>query len=88
MTFEESLSELESVIQDLERGDISLDESLTRYERGVNLLKQCYARLESAEAKVRELTGVTSEGEPVMSPFLSTALASDRKRKTKPADGS
>lgn len=70
MTFEDALAELETVVQDLERGDITLDQSLARYERGVALLKDCFGQLKQAEAKIRELTGVDEEGKPVLTPLV------------------
>ena len=54
--FEESLKKLEEIVEQLERGDLTLDESLTRYENGIKLYKQCLALLESAEKKVQILT--------------------------------
>ena len=53
--FEEHLAELESIVEELESGDLSLDASLERYEEGVKRLKQCYDLLRSAEAKVKLL---------------------------------
>ncbi|MBX7104970.1 MAG: exodeoxyribonuclease VII small subunit [Gemmataceae bacterium] len=85
MTFEEALAELEKVVQDLERGDISLDDSLARYERAVTLLKACHAQLQGAEAKVRELTGVGTDGEPQLTSFGSEVATPDRKRKARSA---
>ncbi len=84
MTFEESLAELEKVVQDLERGDISIDDSLARYERGVTLLKACHSQLLGAEAKVRELTGVGPDGEPQLAAFGTEVTTPERKRKAKP----
>jgi exodeoxyribonuclease VII small subunit len=69
MKFEDALTELETVVQDLERGDITLDQSLARYERGVALLKDCFSQLKQAEAKIRELTGVDEEDKPVLTEF-------------------
>ncbi|HHT9125095.1 MAG TPA: exodeoxyribonuclease VII small subunit [Candidatus Brocadiia bacterium] len=54
--FEESLKKLEGIVEQLERGDLTLDESLTKYENGIRLYKQCLALLESAEKKVQILT--------------------------------
>lgn len=54
--FEENLKKLEEIVEQLERGDLTLDESLTRYEDGIKLYKQCLALLESAEKKVQILT--------------------------------
>lgn len=73
MTFEDALAELESVVQDLERGDITLDQSLARYERGVALLKDCFGQLKTAEAKIRELTGLDDDGQPILDNFASDA---------------
>ena len=54
--FEQSLDELESLVQRMEKGDLSLDESLAAYERGVGLYRRCQTALEQAELRVRLLT--------------------------------
>lgn len=54
--FESSLDELEQLVQKMEKGEMSLDESLAAYERGVNLYRQCQGALEQAELRVRLLT--------------------------------
>ncbi len=71
MKFEDALTELETVVQDLERGDITLDQALSRYERGIALLKDCFSQLKQAEAKIRELTGVDENGQPLLAEFAS-----------------
>jgi len=55
--FEAAIAELESVVKKLEEGggDLSLEESLKLYERGVTLSKFCHARLEAAERKIELL---------------------------------
>lgn len=53
--FEQSLDELEKLVQRLERGELSLDESLATFERGMALYRHCQSRLEQAELKVRQL---------------------------------
>jgi exodeoxyribonuclease VII small subunit len=53
--FEENLKKLEEIVEQLERGDLTLDESLAKYENGIKLYKQCLALLESAEKKVQIL---------------------------------
>ncbi|MEQ1438677.1 exodeoxyribonuclease VII small subunit [Fontimonas sp. SYSU GA230001] len=53
--FEDSMKELESIVQSLERGDLRLEESLQLFERGVELARQCRSALDSAEQKVRNL---------------------------------
>jgi exodeoxyribonuclease VII small subunit len=55
--FEAAIAELESVVKRLEEGgsDLSLEESLKLYERGVTLSKFCHAKLEAAERKIELL---------------------------------
>ncbi|PPC91670.1 MAG: exodeoxyribonuclease VII small subunit [Methylobacter sp.] len=55
VSFEESLAELEQLVSQLEQGDISLEESLKAFERGVNLTRSCQAALQEAEQKVNIL---------------------------------
>jgi exodeoxyribonuclease VII small subunit len=67
--FEDSLSELEAIIHDLEEGQLGLAESLARYEQGVKHLKHCYQILEAAERKIELLTGVAEDGSGFTAPF-------------------
>lgn len=55
LTFEQTLEELQTIVQELEAGDGSLDESLSRYERGMLLAQHCNDLLDKAEIRVREL---------------------------------
>jgi exodeoxyribonuclease VII small subunit len=54
--FERSLDELESLVQRMEKGDLSLDDSLQAYERGIALYRNCQTALEQAELRVRLLS--------------------------------
>ena len=54
--FEAAIAELESVVKKLEDGDLSLEQSLALYERGVTLSKFCHARLEDAERRIEILS--------------------------------
>lgn len=54
--FERSLDELESLVQRMEKGDLSLDDSLAAYERGVSLYRHCQTALEQAELRVKLLS--------------------------------
>ena len=54
--FETAIAELESVVKKLEDGDLSLEQSLALYERGVTLSKFCHARLEDAERRIEVLS--------------------------------
>jgi exodeoxyribonuclease VII small subunit len=53
--FERSLDELEQLVQKMERGEMSLDESLQAYERGIALFRHCQGALEQAELRVRQV---------------------------------
>lgn len=53
--FEKSLTELEDIVQQLEAGDLSLEEALKRYEQGIALVRQCQVTLEQAEQRIQAL---------------------------------
>jgi exodeoxyribonuclease VII small subunit len=55
LTFEKALARLEELVSGLERGNLSLDESLSYFEEGTRLIKQCTSMLETAEAKLQKL---------------------------------
>ena len=61
-TFEASMAELEEVVAKLETGDISLDDSLKLFEKGIKLAKSCQKKLDEAERRVKILTA-DAEGE-------------------------
>lgn len=56
MSFEDALSELEDIVEKLESGQASLNESITLFERGGKLKAHCERQLSVAEAKVRQIT--------------------------------
>lgn len=53
--FERSLAELEAIVEKLEHGELSLEESLQQFERGVQLTRACQTALKEAEQKVEIL---------------------------------
>ena len=55
VSFEESLTELQMIVADLEEGSLGLESSLARFERGVGLLRACYVILDSADQKIEIL---------------------------------
>jgi exodeoxyribonuclease VII small subunit len=73
--FEESLAELEQVVRDLESGQLGLDDALTRYERGITLIKHCHARLQEAEQRILLVTRVEADSQPVLQAFKHSATA-------------
>ena len=68
-TFEQSLAELQTLVQQLEDGELSMDEALSAYEQGIGHLKRCYQLLEAAEQKVQLLTAVDEAGNAVTKEF-------------------
>jgi exodeoxyribonuclease VII small subunit len=69
-TFEAGLEELESVVKQLESGDLPLEKALELFEKGVQLSETCRKQLEEAETKVEVLTrrGNTVMPEPFKPP--------------------
>ena len=64
LSFEDAMRELESVVGQLERGDVALDDSIALYERGAALKARCEAKLKEAEEKVAKIT-LDGTGQPV-----------------------
>ena len=54
-TFEAALGQLEELVQRLEKGEPTLEESLRLYEEGIRLSRLCHAKLEEAEGKIEKL---------------------------------
>ena len=52
MNFEENMENLEKIVQELEKGELNLDESIKKFEEGMNLSKKCNEILEEAEKKI------------------------------------
>jgi len=54
-TFEETMEKLENIVEELERGDLTLEETLKKYEEGMRYSKFCMDRLNQAEQKLKKL---------------------------------
>ena len=54
-TFEQSLKELEQVVLELEKGDLTLDQAIQNFEKGIELSKVCGKKLDEAEKKINIL---------------------------------
>ncbi len=61
--FEDALKRLEEIVKELEKGELSLESSLARYEQGIRLARFCSEKLEQAEKRI-ELLQVSESGEP------------------------
>ncbi|MCM0000261.1 MAG: exodeoxyribonuclease VII small subunit [Erythrobacter sp.] len=55
MSFEQALAALEQIVQQLERGDVPLDQSISLYERGEALRAACQQRLDAAQARIERI---------------------------------
>lgn len=62
LSFEDAMAELETIVQKLERGQLSLDDSIAAFERGTALRQRCESALKEAETRIEKLT-VTANGE-------------------------
>lgn len=68
LSFEESLTRLEGIVQRLERGDLPLEEGLKAFEEGVALTQQCQTKLDAAEKRIELLTAPPTET-PIETPI-------------------
>lgn len=68
LSFEEALSELETIVRQLEQGDAPLEKSIEIYERGAALKAHCAAKLKAAQLKVDKIV-LGPDGAPETSPF-------------------
>ena len=68
-TFEENMQRLEQIVRTMEKGDVSLDESLKLFQEGTKLVECCGKLLDEAELQVKKI--VPNEGDgPVMEDFV------------------
>ena len=75
-SFEGALQKLETIVQRLEKGELTLEESLGLYEEGIRLSRLCHAKLEEAEGKIEQLVkdargdvALDAQGKPRTKPF-------------------
>lgn len=71
--FEEALKKLEKIVEELEKGDLSLDEALKRYQEGIELSRSCAQRLDSAKKKIDVLVK-NKKGEFELKPLAEEKL--------------
>ena len=69
LSFEDSLAELEAIVDKLESGQGSLDDAITAYERGSQLKRHCQTKLDEAQMKVEKIRLPEDGGNPVVSDF-------------------
>ena len=85
--FEEALKKLEDIVSKLEAGDMSLEDSLAKYEEGIRLSKICSRQLEAAKSKVELLmkTGGKFDIKPFEEPHTA-AKSKARSKRSKKSD--
>lgn len=62
MDFEKKLSRLEDIVNQMEKGDLALEDSLKLFEEGVRLSRECHQKLNDAESKVKLLISMDQDG--------------------------
>jgi exodeoxyribonuclease VII small subunit len=75
-SFEDQLGELEKVVEKLERGDLTLEENVSLFERGIKLSNECKKELASAESRIQVLLEPNAEG-PVRVEDLDVEVEDD-----------
>jgi exodeoxyribonuclease VII small subunit len=72
-SFEDAIKRLSEIVKRLEDGELTLEDSLSAFERGIALARDAQQRLDAAEARVDELIGVDDRGNPVTRPLTDPA---------------
>ena len=75
-TFEQSMKQLEKIVQELEDGDLPLEKAIKKFEEGIKLTRFCSTKLDETEKKVSVLLK-NAEGQLVTKPFQSEGESSD-----------
>ena len=68
VTFEQNMQRLEQIVRAMERGDVSLEESLKLFQEGTDLVERCGKLLDEAELQVNKIV-VAADGSPVEEAF-------------------
>jgi exodeoxyribonuclease VII small subunit len=69
-TFEQSMKQLERIVQELEDGDLPLEKAIKKFEEGIELTKLCSEKLDETEKKISILLK-NSEGQMIEKPFVT-----------------
>ena len=69
MEFEKKIKELENIVEKLGSGDLSLEDSLKFYEKGVKLSQECSHQLNKSEEKVQQLIDINPKGKTITKNF-------------------
>ena len=69
MEFEKNIKELESIVEQMGSGELSLEDSLKLFEKGTRLSRECTKELNQSEKKVQELIAINEDGQPETKDF-------------------
>ncbi|MBW3542600.1 MAG: exodeoxyribonuclease VII small subunit [Planctomycetes bacterium] len=72
-SFEQRMVELEQIVRQLEDGSLGLEESLSRFEQAIGLVRGCYRTLENVEQRIEQLCGFDADGNAVTKAFDGSA---------------
>ena len=84
-TFEQNMTELDKIVQSLESGSITLDESLKQYVKGVALIRACHQQLDFVKRKLEVLSGLDENGNAITQPMEDEVLDNEQKVKARSA---
>ena len=84
LTFEAALEQLKTIVGELEAGNLTLSDSLEKYEQGVKHLKRCQLALESAEKKIELLVDLDEDGNLITEPFDDAATNRPNRQTARP----
>lgn len=69
LSFEDALRALETIVRQLESGDVPLEDSITLYEKGEKLRQYCQKRLDAAQARIERIVAGPDSGAAGIQPF-------------------
>lgn len=73
LNFERNLEQLEALVSDMESGELSLEDSLSAFEKGIKLTRECQSALQKAEQKVQKL--IEENGQLIEADFDDSGAA-------------
>lgn len=85
-TFEHSFDQLQKIVERLESGNLTLGETLSSYESGIERLKECYRLLSTAENRIRLLSGVDENGNLDLDSFDSAEPKKGKQKAKRAAE--
>jgi exodeoxyribonuclease VII small subunit len=68
-TFEDAMRDLSRIVEQLERGELPLEQSIALFEQGIKLAQSSQQKIDSAQQRIDELLSVDAEGKPKTKPF-------------------